>query len=165
MSFTCDSKTARIQHGVLCGCNIDLKAELLKGPAVCLCNILPCSSNVCLWYKQATEAHVDVLMEEGWGKRIAIITDITSSILIYVKIFLLLEHCVTAKLFFSFKSTLSVTVKIVFFPLIYTLACWPHHFGIGRYLTAFTSTIMKNWLKLFCPRNPPKESWYVDSIK
>lgn len=85
VSFTCDSKTARIQHGVLCGCNVDLKAELLKGPAVCLCNILPCSSNVCLWYKQATEAHVDVLMEEGWGKRIAIITDITSSILIYVK--------------------------------------------------------------------------------
>lgn len=28
---------------------------------------------------------MDVLMEEGWGKRIAIITDITSSILIYVK--------------------------------------------------------------------------------
>lgn len=62
--FTCDSKAAGIQDCVLGSCNVDLKTELFKGPTVCLGNILSCSSNICLWYKQATQAHMDVLFKE-----------------------------------------------------------------------------------------------------
>lgn len=67
---TCHSKTACIQDRVLGSCNVDLKTELFKGPTVCLGNVLSCSSDIRLWYKQASKAHMDVLIKGGKGKKI-----------------------------------------------------------------------------------------------
>lgn len=61
--LTRDPKAAGVERGVLRSGDVDLQAQLLQRPAVCLGHVLPRGRDVRLGHEQATQTHVDVL----WG--------------------------------------------------------------------------------------------------